>query len=325
MNRVVGSVKGWIIAAFVLGASGCVEYTIETALQADGGGFRKETMEVTRNEDFDLSEGAFRGLMAVGEDTGWTSSFEVDSKGDTTLVFQRQTQIEGLGAWPDLNDEVHLTASSPADASRKVGNVTLGNVRFRNRVEVDTGTVRGGARSFTYRETFYWDEAVDVMVEMFMTLFSDAVDELYPRLSPRQRGEIVGIARANLWTAFDEGLLEEWEDRILYKARDRTTEQAMGIVRTVYPDANDFFLRNTLHQLYNGEASYQEKVEGILENELKGLNLALNIGMQIRLNMPGTVVNSNHHETDGSILIWEFGPLDAAVGPIEIFAESVGG
>lgn len=250
---------------------------------------------------------------------------EVDSEGDTTFVLERRTSIEEMGAWTDLDDEVHLTAASSADARKKLGYVTLGNVRFRNRVEVDTGSVRGGSRSFTYRETYYWEEAVDVLVEMFMSLFSHALDDMYPNLSTRQRGEIVGIARANLWTAFDEGLLEEWEDGILYKARDRTTEQAMGIVRTADPDANDFFLRNLLHELYQGEGDFQEKVEGILESDLKGLNLALNVGIQVRLNMPGRVMNSNHHETDGSTLIWEFGPLDAAVGPIEIFAESVGG
>jgi hypothetical protein len=325
MDRLTGLVKGLAITSLVLGASGCVDYAITTTLHPDGGGFRDERVEVTKDDELGLTRENFAELMSLTEDRDWVYSVEVDSKGDTTFILQRQTPIRDLGAWSELDDEVTLAAASSANANGRVGYVRLGDVRFRNQVEVDTGTVRDGRRSFTYKETFYWEEVVDAIVEMFMTFLSDELDGMYPNLPERQRGEIVGIARANLWTAFEEGLLDDWEDRIVYKARDRTTEQAIGIVRTAYPDANDFFLRNLLQKLYMAQDGFEEELEDYLISSLPGINLALNVGIEIRLNMPGTVVNSNHHETDGNVLIWEFGPLDAAVGPVEIFAESVVG
>ena len=326
LKRAAGFLKAGGLISLIIGSSACVEYTIETTLQSDGSGFRAERMEVSKNDDLSLPPDKFADLMAITDGRGWIHSIEVDTKGDTTNILLRQTRIEDLGAWSDqVDDAVYLTATGPGEANRKVGYVTLGDVRFRNRVEVEPGTVTDGSRSLTYRETFYWEDAIDAIVEMFMSIFSDRLETMYPLLSDHQRGEIVGTARAHLWTAFDEGLLDDWEDRIIYKARDKTTEQAINIVRMRYPQESDFFLRNLLHEVYQGDGEVGEEVERFLEEGLTGLDLALNINIQVRLNMPGTVMNSNHHEVDGTTLVWEFNPLDAAVVPVEIFAESVTG
>jgi len=325
MKRAVEALKNGVLVFFILGASACVEYTIETTVHPDGGGFRKERMEVSKNDDLDLSRREFSEVMSVSEGEGWTHTIQVDSKGDTTTILERQTRIQDLEAWSHLDNSLILAAAVPAEANTQVGYVTLGDVRFQNRVEVGTGAVTDGSQSYSYRETFYWEDAVDLMVEMFMSTFSRALKGMYPLLSDHQQGEIVGLARAHLWTAFEDGLLEDWEDRLLYRARDRTTEQAINIVRMRYPKESDFHLRNLLHELYQGDGEAGQEVETFLEGRLKGLNLALNMGIQVRLNMPGQVMNSNHHQMDGSTLVWEFEPMDAAVAPVEIFVESIVG
>jgi hypothetical protein len=52
-----------------------------------------------------------------------------------------------------------------------------------NQVEVERGTVTDGSTAFTYRETFYWEEAIDVLIEMYMEKFSEALADKYPLLS----------------------------------------------------------------------------------------------------------------------------------------------
>jgi len=309
----------------VIGSSACVEYTIETTLHTDGAGFREERMEVTKNDDLEMSPEVFGELMGVTSRHGWTRSLEVNSKGDTTNIFLRKTRIGDLESWSDLNGAIYIAGSAPADSKTRVGYVTLGDIRFRNQVEIEKGTVTDGSTSFTYRETFYWEEAIDVLVEMYMGKFSEALADKYPLLSDHQVGEMVGLARAHLWTAFEGGFFDEYEDRLLNQARDRTTEQGIKILRLRYPQEGGFFLKDLLHNLYQGNGEVGEEMEAFLEERLPGINLAIYTGIQIRLNMPGRVMNSNHHQRDGSTLVWEFEPLNAVASPIEIFAESVVG
>jgi len=312
----------------VVSSSACVEYTIETTLHTDGSGFREERMEVTKNDDLEMSPGTFGELMRVTAQHGWTRSLEVDSKGDTTNIFLRKTRIGDLESWSDLNGAVYIAGSAPADSNTRVGYVTLGDIRFRNQVEVEKGTVTDGSTSFTYRETFYWEEAIDVLVESSMSVFSQALSEKYPLLSGHELGEMVGIARAHLWTALDGGYfdLDGDEDRLMSRARDLTTEQAVNILKMRYPQESGFFLKDLLHKLYRGEGAAGQEWEAFLEEHLPGIDLAIYTGIQIRLNMPGRVMNSNHHQMDGSTLVWEFEHLNAVASPIEIFAESfVGG
>jgi hypothetical protein len=185
----------------------------------------------------------------------------VDSKGDTTNIFLRKTRVGDLESWSDLNGAVYIAGSAPANSNTRVGYVTLGDIRFRNQVEVERGTVTDGSTSFTYRETFYWEEAIDVLITL----------------------------------------------------------------RLQYPRESGFFLKDLLHKLYHGNGEVGEEMEIFLEERLPGINLALNTGIQIRLNMPGRVMDSNHHQMDGSTLVWEFEPLNAVASPIEIYAESVAG
>ena len=319
--------KLWALAASILGLSACVDYTIETTLHPDGGGYRTERMEVGKNDDLQMSSREFGEVMLVTSDRGWSHSTEVDSKGDTTNILERRTQIRNLESWGDLDDAVQMAGARGADANARMGPVTLGDVRFRNRVEVERGTLTDGRSTFIYRETFYWENAVEALVEVFMGPLSEAVAAKYPLLSEEQRGQIVGIARAHLWAACQEGIFDEDgnEEKLVNRARDRTARQAIEIVRMRYPQEGGFFLRDLLQKLYDGDGEAGEKAEGLIEERLPGLNLAFNTSLKIRLNMPGQVMNSNRHSVEGSTLVWELEPLNAAASPIEIFAESVVG
>lgn len=312
-----------VLAAALLGLVGCVEYTIDTTVNPDGSGLRREKMDVGENEDVHVSPEDFLDMMYAGADQGWTHHPGVDEKGDSVQVLERRIQIPDLSAWPRLNDRVRIAATPAARAANTVGYVRLGNVRFRNSVEVGTGTLSDGGTSYTYRETFGWEDGVDVIVEFLMTDLDRRLAAKYPALPAYERGEVVGFARACLWAAVNEGYFQaegSEEERLLTTAIDRTAEQGIKIIRMRYPGESEAFLRDATRQLYSEN---DEPLEGFLTETVPGLNLALNTEIAFRLRMPGEVISSNAHETDGDVLVWNFGPIDALTVPVEIQARSV--
>ncbi len=310
------------LTATLLGLGGCIEYEIETTLNADGSGVRREEMVVDENEDtwIDVPYAEFGELMFVGGSHGWTHREEVRD-GDTVHVFQRQKAISDFASWVDLSGDVHIAGASSENAGSRIGRVSLGDVHFRNRTRVETGQV-AEYTSFTYRETFFWENLLDVLVEFFVQTFSVMMDARYADLTSGERGEIVGLVRGGLWSLVDQGVLDanDEEEKRLYAAFiDRTAPQAAEIARHSYPDADEESFREMLQRLYDDD----EPLGVFMDEKLPGLALAINTAIVFRLNMPGRVTNSNAHERDGDTLIWEFGPGDAGSAPVEIYAESV--
>jgi len=322
-HRIHQSLKigGTVVAA--LWAGGCVEYTIDTTLTSDGGGTRRETMEVEGNEEIQVSDTDFLTLMHVSGRDGWEHSVRVEDAGDTVHVFQRVTEVTNMASWADLSGRVRISGATPAHARTSVGYVSLGNVQFRNVVRVGRATLSDGSTSFSYRETFEWSNAFDVIVEFTLADFDRRLASRYPALSERERGEILGFTRARLWAAADQGLFQaggEDDDRLLAQVVDRTAPQAIKIIRVRYPDAEADAIGSVLGQILDGEEGQMER---LFEETVPGLNLAFNTSLQFHLTMPGRVTRSNAEDTNGSVLSWEIEPLDAIAAPVEIYAESV--
>jgi hypothetical protein len=322
-NTNLGGLKALTVFLPALVFSACTEYTIETTVNADGSGVRVEKLEVGDVPDVKVSREDFPSLMYVGEGERWSYA-EVVVDGDTVHGFHRRTLVDDLSSWSRLSDRVRIAGAVPAKARARIGYVTLGNVQFHNAVRVRRAADSDGTTSFTYRETFTWTQGVDAVGEFFMRELEQALTSRYPRLSPGERGEIVGFARARFWAAVEEGLLsgDADEDQLLAEAVDRTAEQAVKIVRLYDPRETEEALVEVLSQALGGG---EDQLEALLEDELPGLNLAFNSDIIFRLNMPGRVTDSNAHKRDGTTLIWEFGPAEALQTPIEIYAESVVG
>jgi hypothetical protein len=315
-----------ILALVTLGLGGCIEYTVETTLNADGSGLRREKMIVADadNPGFEISIGEFQQVTGVitGED-GWTHEIEVDGE-DTTEVFNRETRVQNLAGWEDVTRSLRFAGATTVNMKTRVGYVKLGDVQFWNTVKVETGRV-GDATSYTYRETFQWENAVDALVEYMLGLVEERVIAEYPDLSEEALAEIIGTARGQAWAAIDQGLFElggEEEERLLKSVVDRTAIQATRVVRRKYPDADEEFFRDMLTEVYDDEA---DKLGDFIDDKLLGLNVAASTEIHFRLRMPGRIITSNADERDGTTLIWKLGPMDALVDPVEIFAESVVG
>jgi hypothetical protein len=327
----------------VFGLSACTEYSIETTLNPDGSGQRVVILEATDPQR--LGEGVTREefveYMSVSEQKGWSHYTEVQSDGDTTFVFKRETTIERVESWPTLDDEIHISGTRPFSADSVVGYLRLGDIQFRNRVRVvraDRGLVpRGddaqrvnlgdyilpaGASVLSYEETFTWEHGDEAVVEVLVSQMERSVREAYPRLSSRDRAEIAGIARANVWSAIEAGWLDsigEDEDIIGEEALDRVTRLAGKIVRATYPTVADETLRERLNPLSDeSERELNERFERLIPGFF-----AAGSEIHFRLTMPGEVTNTNAHEREGNTLIWEFNSDDAIAAPVVLVAESV--
>ncbi len=315
-------VKTAILVLSVISLGACVEYEIETTLNDDGSGVRVERIEAMEDGDFDISADDFVDLMDLKPARGWSSSTEFDDDGDTVYVFERRTEVGDLNSWSDLSDHVRIHGSVPARAGAEVGYVSLATIQFRNSVRVETGRVSDGSASFTYRESFQWDNVIDALVETYVQDFGRTLARRYPEMGARDLGEVMGFARARLWDALDEGLLDaegDWQEELLATVVDRTTEHALRVVRVSYPEAEEGPIRRELEDLFEDDSV---TMQVFLDELVPGLTLSLNTSIIFRLNMPGRVTDSNAHETDGNTLVWEFSPSDAIQAPIEIYAES---
>lgn len=316
----------WIFS--LAGMGGCVEYTIETTLEANGSGARSEEIVVETSDGSDESSGLedrisnadFEWLMSLGSDR-WKHSSRVEH-GDTLHVFQRQTRVRDLASWSGLSGDVHIAGATAASTGTWVGRVRLGDVHFRNAVQVESGSVTGG-RSYTYTETFYWENILDVLIAWYARYVERTIVAQYSDLPADDRSEIIGLVKGGLWSAIDQGLLDasgDEEERLMSTFIERTTQQSMRIIRRHYSSADADAFARMLRQVYEDD---QDKLESFIAADLPGVELAVNSEIVFRLNMPGRVTDSNAHDRDGATLIWKFGPGDAVQAPVEIFARSV--
>ena len=327
MRKHIDAIKAALFIGPLMSLGGCMEYTIETTLHADGSGERVVQLEVKDAGDrseLGLSAQDFRSLMFVTEGQGWDHHTQVDS-GDTTNVFRRERRVTDLGSWSKLNDDVRISGSLPSRSSETIGYLTLGDVQFRNRVLVGQTTKSDGNASFNYVETFLWENALEAIIEVMVAELDKAFMDGYPNLSDRARGEILGFGRARFWEAAESGVFDENEDDwdlIWESTFERVAAQALKVVREGYPNAEDEDLRERT-DLFSG--ILDERTNESFEGTFPGLDLSFSAEISFRLTMPGEVTSTNAHERDGNILVWTFGPGDAMRAPVLLVAESVVG
>ena len=302
---------------------GCIEYTVETNLLEDGGGSREIRMEVRDaedNTDFGLDLLDFRTLTFVTGADGWTHETRVAS-GDTTHLFRRARTVPDLSSWSRLSGDVRISGALPSQASTEVGYLTLGEVQFRNRILVGSTRKSDGSASFSYTETFAWENGVDIILELMVREMEAALLERYPSLPDRARGEIVGIARARFREAVEDGVFEDdsqW-DEYWDRAFHRIAAQSIQVLSASHAGATEESLRRTI-DLFTGDAG--DELDRTFNLTLPGLALSFSSEITFNLTMPGEVKSSNAHRQDGNTLQWEFSPGDALTAPVVLVAES---
>ncbi len=324
IDRIRRGFAGALVLPLAL-LGGCMEYEVETQLNADGSGMRSERLVLDETDDSDLAlrPEAFKGLMHVREKDGWSYKKEADEDGDEINVFTRRTPIRGWQTWSELSRRIHIAAAAGARAGFRAGDPEYADVGFYNAVQVESGQGAEG-RTITFRERFYWENLAGVLVDYELRGFRQSLQRRYPQLAPDRRGELVGLARGAVWATAQQGRWDMSEsERVSTFAPlvEHLSAEAARIVDARQPAASEDFFAAEFQRLLMEEED-EEEFESVLEQKLPGAVLAGNTLLVVRLKMPGRVLEANAHERDDGTLVWEFSPWEAVIVPVEVYAES---
>jgi hypothetical protein len=300
----------------------CADYTVETTVYADGSGLREVWVKATDAPDSPAEREQFLALTHLSQREGWTHGFSVGADGDTAFTFHKSTAVPDLASWSGVSGGLTIDGSIPAYADEHIGYVRLGDVGFRNTVRVARGRTSDGTITLRYEETFTWEQALDALGEAIVRSLDAHLVRRFPRLAPEERGQIEGAFRTRFWMMVDAGILEEGadEERLTAEMARATAEQAARVLRPRYPETSVSELEALILDALEGEATSLE-----VDERLPGVNLGFNTSIVFRLRLPGEVTSSNSDREDDGVLVWEFGPDDTLLAPVEIRAESVVG
>lgn len=310
------------LVAACCGLVACADYTVETTVNADGSGLREVWVKATDAPDSPAEREEFVALTHLSQREGWTHGFSVESDGDTVFTFHKSTPVPDLASWSDISGTLTIDGTTSAYAQERVGYVRLGDVRFRNSVRVARGRTSDGTTTVRYQETFTWEQALEVLGEVMVRSLDAQMVRRFPRLAPEERGQIAGAFRTRFWMMVDAGILDEGadEEALTAEMARATAEQAARVLRPRYPETSESDLEALVLDVVGGDEISDE-----VDQKLPGVDLGFNTSIVFRLRLPGEVTSSNAHRDDDGVLVWEFGPDDTLLAPVEIRAESVVG
>lgn len=323
--------RGIVIAGLLILplSFGCHELTIQSAVNADGSGVRTMVLEVEEDpQDEDITLDEYRALMNVSDEgtpaaggtaqtTGhWIHESEKKENGASDKIvhrFRREDRPKDLDDWARQSGDVHIIAST---TEKKYANVA-----FRNAIEVSTGVGPGGG-TVTYRERFFWTGVVEAVIDYQLEEFRAPLMRNFPHLEPESVGEIMGFTTAAFWSAADQGIFamgDTEREETFGPLADRVKNHAMKVVHRQYPDADDAFFEDFVRQVFMDR---DEVDDTFFEKHALGALLAMGLSVVVRVELPGSVVDSNADKREGKTLVWHFTGEDALAGAIELYARA---
>lgn len=325
--------KKWTVTISLLGLPllfGCHELTIESTVRADGSGVRTMLLVVPEDPDGEpITLDEYRAFMNITDEVQlradgkqiqtigkWVYELEKKQEGDSERIthrFHREDRPGELEDWARQSGDVHIFASTEEKK--------YANVAFRNTIEMSTG-VGPDRRTITYRERFYWTGLVEAIIDYQIDGFRAPLMRNYPRLEPESVGEIIGFTKAAFWSAADQGILtmgDTERDEAFGPLAYRVKAHAMRVVRRHHPDADDAFFEDFVRRVFFDR---NETDDDFFDNHALGALLASGLGIVVKLNLPGSVVDSNAHKREGTTLVWRFTGEDALAGEVELYARA---
>ena len=301
----------------ILLLAGCFELGVVTAVTEDGRGARSMEMLISsqhlEEEETGITIQDLQALYGFSRDKGWSLS-EEESGSELVHAFRRQSRTDDLADWAEPRQDIYIRGTVEKGPYQEVA--------FRNSVQVWTEETPGG-RKFKYREKFFWDGLGDALIDSQVDEYRESLRAQYPKLTPQQVGELLGLFRGGYWAAVGEGMYKMSDKERASRfgpLADRMTEQAVKTVRQAHPEADGEYLSNMAFKIV---IERDERDEDFLQEKLLGATLALLTELRVLVSLPGQIVDSNASSREGSALLWRIEPGDAVDNPIEIYAESV--
>ncbi len=274
----------------------------ESVVNADGGGRRTLTL-ILDEEPPAADPGVYMGVTAQ---RGWQESVTEETGNDGKLrhlpTHRRETRVDRLADWAKISGDLRVLAAAPGKPHAEVA--------LDNQVSVEMGQ-----GTCSYRETFAWDGALEVIVAFIADRFRDEMAAAYPRLSEAQLAELRGLA-AGVCTmgvraaAGADGDLEFDEDLAV---------ATLAALSHAVVGGDPARLREIAAAVIHDE---DEAIEAFIDRELPGYSLAGMTTLELSVVLPGRVVETNGKIGDDGAVTWSFQLGDPLVGPRECWARS---
>lgn len=311
--------RTWFLICLGLTAlllAGCKEYNIDVTVEPDGGGSRRielTTSSITQG-GVETSLNDFKTLFDLKEEKGWRVSKRKADGGneedDTAsgYIFTLERDAAVLDDWRGMSGDVSIRAAFP--------NGEYWNVKFYNTVDVETGHA-AETKSITYRETFRWESLKEELVDFFATWYHDSMAVTYPELGQAELGELRGLLAGHL--AMGLTAIEETGDFDAEGVTRGMVSMAADIIRRKRPDVDPGQVYSITEAILNDSTN---KFERFASREMPGVELAFFAAINLRVTMPGRIVESNADEVQEQTAIWKLDIMKSINRPIELFVRS---
>jgi hypothetical protein len=307
------------LGCLLLGVGGCFSYKIAVTVAPDGSGQRQQRLDGVNNltEGEDISVAQLQQLYGLNEKAGWQPFYDENEagseEGEESQIkgFQRTIDVADLAAWQERRGDATICVAYPGQVNE--------NVKLVNRISLEIGQSPRG-HTYTYRETYLWFGLSEVLIDYLVGRLLEVMDSIYPELDSAAKAELRGLG-IGLFTAIwlpAQGRGEEDDsiDRLIITLGPA----AARIVQRQYPDATSEQIITAIEELAAGD---DDDMERFTEEYLPGLKYAAWTQFQLEVQMPGRIVESNAHDSEGSLASWEFDGLGSCLAaPFEIFVRS---
>ena len=290
-------------ATMALWLAGCWQYEIEVTIAPDGSGSRalrlQADSEDLEQEAGDLTE--FIGLYCLGTDAGW-----VMERGQEYVEFTRRSQPASLGDWRFVSGDVRILGTLEPGS----GN----DVAFINAVSVDIGAGTN-LRTYTYRERFAWTGLREIIIARQAEGFFNRLRGSHPSLSDEDRPELTGLLAGAVLATVELKASSIEREGVAEALGQAVEAHAEDIIRRRDPDAVCTDLAQIVHDAITGA---DKDLEAFLHEKLPGAYLAGATSIELRVTMPGRIVESNADRVEGKTAFWSMDAWDALVRPVEL-------
>lgn len=318
MNRINVRFLLFILAVGlpVLMFAGCKEYNVEVTVEPDGGGHRKVELNATSVAQASVEPAyeEFVKLFSLDEKKGWSvQKRKMEKEGVEDEPFQGyiytlERDATKLADWNDMSGDINIRAAFPGDE--------FYDVKFHNAIDLEIGRSTN-VKTITYRETFAWDSLKEELIAFIATYYQDTLAVAYPELGTGELAEIKGLMAGHLSIGF-------------YAIEETGELDGEEAARSLVPIVTKVIQRKRSDVL---EAQVFEITKAVLSDEtnrferwaaekMPGVDLAFFTEINLRVTMPGVIVESNADEVQDQTAVWKLEIMKTINRPIELYVRS---
>jgi hypothetical protein len=302
---------------------------VKNTLNADGSGVRETELRVEaddKDEEEIMSLSDYRALMNVTEERGWSHDKTIIKKKDSgkTKVqhrFRRVERGENVEQLAAMSGDIYIVGTTTNDRFK--------DVHFTNTIYVETGRSPNG-RIIYYRETFSWFGLLESLLDYRLDGLRPDLERQYPMLDAVEWSEWFGFLRGAFFAAVDDGLFDIAADKRAHRFNrsiKRVVANGMEMIRTKDPDAKDPAIVKVVMSIFVEWEEFDKTAEDM---DLMGAVLALGLDLTVRVDVPGTVVETNADRREAhsdptdtrQTLVWKIDTGAAVSRPVEIYVKS---